>query len=826
VRFEQDRSARNRSTRLARLRAVLLASAAVAALWMIPSSGPLAQVSNFNDFIQAPTDGTVTDDMLVEADELNYDFDNDRVSAVGNVQIYYRGYTLQAQRVTLDRKTNRLIAEGSAKLVEPTGNAVEAETINLTDDFRDGFVRSLRVQTIERTCFASDKATREQGETTVFENGVYTAYPECAVDSPKPPLWQIRAKRITHKQSEKMVYYEGARLELWGTPIAYLPFLSHPDPSVKQKSGLLVPTYVYSEELGFGVSVPYHYVIAPNMDMTFTAVPLTRQGAFLQAEWRHRTANGEYGIQASGIRQADPNAFAGTSGDRDYRGMVRTVGEFYINPRWKWGWDVTEVTDRGFIKDYKREGNNRDEAISTIYLTGQGERNYFDVRAYKFQIFQEEGTGFDPLYLRRSRLIPGFHPAAFSMPWRDLQEKQPIVHPVLDYNVVFDKPVVGGELRLDTNVTSLTRWETDAYSILNSSGVPITRFRGVAGTFTRASVEMEWRREIIEPTMGHVITPFVAFRGDVFNIQNADHNVQRYTRVTALTTPGVEPFAEDGTLLRGMPSVGLEYRWPFLVTNSFGNQVFGPVGQIVARPDEARIGELPNEDAQSIVFDDTTLFMRDKFSGFDRTEGGTRANVGFEYRLHANNGGYISAIAGQSFHLAGTNSYATPDILNATVNSGLETDESDYVGGIYMDTGRGFLIGARGRFDRSDFETARAEIQATGFAGPVVSSVTYAFLRKQPDLGITDDREEIQNATSLRITDTWRVFGAVRYDLHNAAIVNDAVGLAYDDEGFSMSVAYSEDRSRFDGDTTDRTLFFRFGLRTIGDGQLSTDSLE
>ncbi len=780
-------------------------------------NGTYAQVSTLQEFINTPSETGAAQDMLVEADELQYDFDNDRVSAVGNVQIYYRGYTLQAQKVVLDRKTNRLIAEGAARLVEPTGNVVEAAVINLTDDFRDGFVRSLRVSTIERTCFAAETATRSDGETTVFEDGVYSAYPNCGVDGgSKPPLWRIRAKRITHKQSEKMVYYDDAHLEFWGTPIAYLPFLSHPDPSVKHKTGLLVPSYVYSEELGFGVNIPFHYVIAPNMDATFAATPLSKQGVFLQGEWRHRTANGAYNVKASGIRQSDPEAFAGTSGDREHRGAVRSAGEFHINPRWKWGWDLTLMSDRAFIKDYKRDGHNRDEVISTVYLTGMGARNHFDVRAYSFQIFQEEGTG---------RTGAGWPLGAFTPPWRDLQDKQPVVHPVLDYNIVFDKPVVGGELRLDANLTSLSRESTDAFRVLSATGGRRTRFRGVSGTFTRTSVEAEWRREIIEPTMGHVFTPFVAARGDLFFLQNSDNDVRRHTARFALADPNVEPFAEDGTVFRGMPSVGIDYRWPFLSTHSWGNQVFGPVAQLVARTNETSVGELPNEDAQSIVFDDTTLFNRDKFSGFDRTEGGTRANLGMEYTLHPAGGGFISALAGQSFHLAGKNSYAAPDILNATSNSGLEGDTSDYVGRVYMDTGRGLLVGARGRFDKDDLDPARGEVQATGYTGPVVSTMTYAYLRKQPELGIVTDREEVQNATSLRIADYWRVFGAIRFDMRNESVVSDGLGIAYDDEGFSMSLAYSEDRSRFDGDTADRTVFFRFGLRTLGDGQLSTDTL-
>ncbi len=83
---------------------------------------------------------------------------------------------------------------------------------------------------------------------------------------------------------------------------------------------------------------------------------------------------------------------------------------------------------------------------------------------------------------------------------------------------------------------------------------------------------------------------------------------------------------------------------------------------------------LPNEDAQSFVFDATTLFERDKFSGYDRIEGGTRANVGFQYTGTFDNGYKLHGIFGQSYQLAGQNSFATDDLVNAGANSGLETD--------------------------------------------------------------------------------------------------------------------------------------------------------
>src|SRR5262249_61408685 len=51
---------------------------------------------------------TGQEQMLVRAEQINYDYSNERVSAVGNVQLYYGASTLEADRVIYDQKTKRL----------------------------------------------------------------------------------------------------------------------------------------------------------------------------------------------------------------------------------------------------------------------------------------------------------------------------------------------------------------------------------------------------------------------------------------------------------------------------------------------------------------------------------------------------------------------------------------------------------------------------------------------------------------------------------------------------------------------------------------------
>ncbi|HTP92995.1 MAG TPA: LptA/OstA family protein, partial [Xanthobacteraceae bacterium] len=151
--------------------------------------------------------------MLVQAVEVDYDYNNNRVSAVGNVQMFYNGTSVEADKVVYDQKTKRLYAEGNIRMTDADGKITYANTMDLSDDYRDGFVDSLRVDTADSTRMAATRADRSSGNYTVFENGVYTACAPCADDPKKPPLWQVKGARIIHDQTEKMLYFETAQLE-------------------------------------------------------------------------------------------------------------------------------------------------------------------------------------------------------------------------------------------------------------------------------------------------------------------------------------------------------------------------------------------------------------------------------------------------------------------------------------------------------------------------------------------------------------------------------------------------------------------------------------
>ena len=156
-----------------------------------------------------------------------------------------------------------------------------------------------------------------------------------------------------------MLYFEDARVEFFGVPLAYIPFMSTPDPTVKRKSGFLFPSFSQTTQYGYRRSNPNIFGRSRRTPISPVDANLTtKQGAVLEGEWRHRLMDGAYSIKAAGIFQADPGYFAGRDGPdsptaNTFRGAVQTAGQFAINDKWVWGWTGFLSTDSQFMYDYQ-----------------------------------------------------------------------------------------------------------------------------------------------------------------------------------------------------------------------------------------------------------------------------------------------------------------------------------------------------------------------------------------------------------------------------------------------------------------------------------------
>ena len=739
--------------------------------------------------------------MLVQAVEVDYDYNNSRVSAVGNVQMFYNGTSVEADKVIYDQKTKRLHAEGNIRMTDADGKITYANILDLSDDYRDGFVDSLRVDTADATRMAATRADRSSGNYTVFENGVYTACAPCKDDPKKPPLWQVKGARIIHDQTNKMLYFENAQLEFFGVPIAYLPFFSTPDPTVKRKTGFLMASPSSATGYGYGVETPFYWAIAPDYDATFSPRFTTRQGVLLQGEFRQRLSNGAYQVRAYGIDQQDPGAFGTAPGNRQFRGGIDTRGQFALNDKWVFGWDGVLLSDYTFFTDY-RLAQYRDplgsflnlptEAISQLYLTGVGNRSFFDARTIYYLSFS------------------------------GLQQQVPVIHPVVDYSNVINHSILGGEFSYKTNFTSLTR-QAAAFdpitTVANTRGLcltasadPLARLptqcllRGVPGTYTRLTAEAQWRRSFTD-SVGQIWTPFAILRADAIDASISNQ-------------PGVANFLPVGNTqaLRVMPTVGLEYRYPFINVQPWGSTTIEPIAQIILRPNETYAGKLPNEDAQSMVFDASNLFSVDKFSGYDRVEGGGRANVGVQATTQFDRGGSINVLFGQSYQLFGLNSFAVADATNTGVASGLQRTASDYVGRVNYSPNRTYTFSARARLDQQTLSVNQFEAEGRASFDRWSFSLTYGNYAAQPALGNLTRREGLLGSAAFKVASNWVVTGSARWDLQANKINQYVVGAGYVDDCFVLAANYVTSFSYSTGvapPVLSHAFMLQIGLRTL-----------
>ncbi|ATO57545.1 LPS-assembly protein LptD [Bartonella sp. 1-1C] len=744
---------------------------------------------NSNPFFQNHPQNTKSP-FLLSADKLIYNRDANTISAQGNVQIEYDSNKALAQRVTYNQKTGRVIAQGNVKITQKDGNKIYSNYIDMTKDFGEGFVNSLRIKTTNNTYFTAENANRNRNQITTFNNAIYTACELCHNKSDGAVSWQIKAKKITWNNVKKTIRFENGYFETFGIPILYFPTIELPDPTVKRISGFLSPRFFYADNLGIGVKNSYFWNLSLYNDFTLSATVYTKQGLLNEGTWHQRLKTGYYNIHFAHIYQTNPYNFDNDRVDSQNtnRYMIATRGNFRINSRWIYGWDIFAQSDRNFSRTYKLENYSDPVRISQFYLNGLSDKNYFDMRFYHFDIQNS---------LLKNTL-------------NDRHSQQAWGLPIIDYSFTPNKSIHTGNLTFRSNIQSIYRRHTD----FNNTHFPdypsnAPHLSGIAGNSFRLTNELEWKKRF-NTQNGLILTPIFALRIDTSAINTHNNYIASIENVSS------KNFNIASSTIRSMATAGLELRYPLLITTEISTHILEPITQIFIRNNEHYVGQLPNEDAQSLVFDTTTLFQRDKFSGYDRVEGGTRVNIGLRYSGSLNNNWSLYGLIGQSFHLAGKNSFAEKDFVNLGAYSGLETAHSDYVTMFEANHTHGFSIASRGRFDKTTGKVRRSELEASQKWSNLWTSMQYAYISHQQNDEYTRDQQEISFQVGFKFSNYWSINNNASYDLVSNAFVKQGINLSYIDECFGITIGYQQVKNP-ERNMTFKNFNFSFSLRTITD---------
>jgi LPS-assembly protein len=342
---------------------------------------------------------------LLSADTLTYDGEAGTVTARGEVDISSGERQLLADEARYDERSGRLFARGNVVLIEPTGDTLFGEEVEVSGDLREGFVKSVGILLKDKSRIASATGTRRNGNVIELDQAVYSPCPLCE-DGTGSALWQIKARRVIYDEQAETVGYRDARLELFGLPIGYTPYFRHPAPGVERQSGFLAPTFGSSSENGFLLQVPYYYVFNPSTDFTFAPIFTQDAGTVLAGEFRRQHRDGFTQVAASGTYAAYAGSDVESERDAQARGHLRAYGDYGASERSRAGFDVFLTSDKSYLDRYQIDDS--DILENRVYLEGNEDRDFWSLNGYYFQslrLFDDQDTIPVALPLAEARLV-------------------------------------------------------------------------------------------------------------------------------------------------------------------------------------------------------------------------------------------------------------------------------------------------------------------------------------------------------------------------------------------------------------------------------------
>ncbi len=716
---------------------------------------PKAEIQplNFIDAVPSAekTPKKETTDTYFSADEMINNDQLETITAIGNVNIMRDNMTVIADKVVYNQRDDVVTAIGNVVLVEEDGNVVFSDYVELTDKMSQGTMDNVKVVMKDETRVSAKRFRRLEKDNKVMEKAVYSP---CNVCSGEDPLWQLKAEKVRHDAEEKNIIYNNAYLELKGIPVLYTPYFSHPDPSVKRRSGFLFPSLGSTSYLGQTFTPRYFWAIDDHQDITFSPSITADRGILWGGSFNKY---GEKGfISGSGtfinaeerLSYEEENEF----GEKRNRGNLFLTGRYELNDYWVADTDINYVSDRYYLKDISLPQKDNTWLTSRASLQGFDNRNYANISAYYYKLVT---------YL--------------DLP---INEEKPVILPLMTYENISDPNRYGAYSKTTFDFASVLRDDESSsqrLTMINSWNLPYTSPYGEKYKLT-ASV-----------------------KSDLYYVDN-------------YLNPNNENF--NGTVGRVFPQVGLEWRMPFIKATDTSRHIIEPVIVAVAAPNGGnKEDKIPNEDSQDIEFDDTNVLSLDRYAGYDRNDTGSRISYGINWSSYGDIMGRSSAFIAQSYFFkknesfdrnldSNSDSYFSDYVgrINATPNEYLDLNyrfalDKDNLELTYSELTAG--IGP---------QMLRAYI-----------SYIYLQNNPSAILQGYNERQELYTSVQMQLTRDWTVEIYNRQDLANMDRSLEYGGsIIYEDECFKLIVDlrhYNYISSEYDGDLEYTATFV---LKTLG----------
>ncbi len=525
---------------------------------------------------------------LLSASQIENDDHNGIVTASGAVEIHNDNKILQADEVQYLQKTDVVNAQGNIALVTEDSNVIFAKQSSLSSNFANGSAKNVAMLMADNSRFIAQDARRLDNRYMLFGMGVFSPCDLCVTDKRKAPIWQVKAAKVTHDAVKKDIIYRDATLEMWGLPLLYTPYLSHPDPTVKRRQGLLTVKYLNKPDIGSAVILPYYFDIAPDMDYTFKPNFNGKDIMRFAGTLRKRYERGDIKVDHS-LAITDRVDDDLITKQNQIRGHLQGYIHFDLDHIYRTGADFAVLTDKNYLQRYNENGE--DVLTNRVFLEGFKGRGFGAVEMFYFQDNR-----------------PGARP------------EQPLVLPRFRISQV-------GE----PNMTLGGRWSFDgeAIALKRDSGQDVKKL----------GVDFGWQRRDILP-LGFVSTLKSSVRNDTFLVNN----------LISPDTPG--RIYDNDVTNRLFPQGQATLSFPIAGYAETFTHTIEPIFALTASPTRKLDPRIPNEDSLDVDFDTTNLFEMSRYPGTDIMEQGIRTAYGFKTGFYNHGGGFSEFTFGQSYRIS------------------------------------------------------------------------------------------------------------------------------------------------------------------------------
>ena len=225
----------------------------------------------------------------------------------------------------------------------------------------------------------------------------------------------------------------------------------------------------------------------------------------------------------------------------------------------------------------------------------------------------------------------------------------------------------------------------------------------------------------------------------------------------------------DETVARVTPILTFEARMPMAkVTTSGVQHLLEPIVQAVFTSDTQK--DAPNEDSQTVDFDEGNLFSTSRFAGRDVRETGNRLNIGVNYTRVDPAGWNLGLTLGRVVRDADQNQF--------NAGTGLDGSSSDWLAAVSLDVQNRLQLAHRALFDdQLSFARSETLLRYTDDRYSILSGFTW--LEADAAAGRLLDTSEWSLNANFALVRDWTGQVDWRYDFRTNDASTAGVGLTY-----------------------------------------------